>query len=90
MRIGTRWEVGSTPPAGLPEELVDAIHEFERQLFGDLHAVTAAAHSFWTLTWLEGRPVCQLDGGPEITIDSNGRVHNGAIPDSESDDWLDA
>lgn len=90
MRIGTRWPAGSEPPAGLPAALVDAIQEFESREFGDVRAVTATAHAFWTLTWLEGRPVCQLENGPEFTIDSNGHVQNSTAQQSESDDWLDA
>jgi hypothetical protein len=28
----------------------------------------------WTLTWLEGRPVCELDDGTLVTVDALGHV----------------
>ena len=54
MQLGTRWSVGSEPPARLSQEMLDAIASVEAQL-GD-----AASGERWTLTWLEGHPVAEL------------------------------
>jgi hypothetical protein len=59
MQLGTRWSVGATPPARLPEELVAAIAEIERGLPADTTLR-------WTLTWLEGRPIAELDDGTTL------------------------
>jgi hypothetical protein len=45
-------------PPRLPEELVGRIREVEAGLAPD-----DAARMRWTLTWLEGRPVAELDDG---------------------------
>jgi hypothetical protein len=58
MQMGTRWTHGETPPARLPQEFVDAIATVE-----------APAGSRWTLTWLEGRPVAELDDGTTVRWD---------------------
>ncbi|QTV80987.1 hypothetical protein [Microbacterium sp. NIBRBAC000506063] len=50
----------------MPAELRDAIAEVERTV-GD-----GRAH--WTLTWLEGRPVAELDAGWEVLLDAAGEV----------------
>lgn len=54
MQLGTRWTVGSEPPARLSQEMLDGIAAVEAQL-GD-----AASGVRWTLTWLEGHPVAEL------------------------------
>jgi hypothetical protein len=58
MQLGTRWPVGGAVPPRLPEELVARIREVEAGLAPD-----DAARMRWTLTWLEGRPVAELDDG---------------------------
>jgi hypothetical protein len=58
MQLGTRWNVGGEPPSRLPEELVARIREVEAGL-----DEADAATMRWTLTWLEGRPVAELDDG---------------------------
>ncbi|NQX10112.1 hypothetical protein HQQ80_00545 [Microbacteriaceae bacterium VKM Ac-2855] len=64
MQLGTRWSVGAEAPAGLPEIVVTAIADVEGDLAeGDVD-VTAWK---WQLTWLEGRPVVELDDGTTIT-----------------------
>ena len=53
MQLGTRWATGSEPPASVPAALRPAIAEVEsRGLSGH-----------WTLTWLEGRAIAELDAG---------------------------
>lgn len=61
MQLGTRWPIGSEPPARLPDELRSAIAAAERERAG---RDTSGWH--WTLTWLEGRPVVELDDGTTL------------------------
>jgi hypothetical protein len=63
MQLGTRWPVGSQSPSRLPDAVVDAIHTVESEV---VHRDTT--HWRWTLTWLEGRPVVELDDGTIIRI----------------------
>lgn len=55
MQLGTRWAMGSEPPARLPVEVTAAIREVES---GD---AAASPSRRWTLTWLEGLPIVELD-----------------------------
>jgi hypothetical protein len=64
MQLGTRWIVGAEPPAKLPDAVVAALREVEAEL-GDVD--TSAWR--WTLTWLEGRPVVELDDGTTLRYD---------------------
>ena len=63
MQLGTRWDVGATPPARLDAEVLEAIAGVEATL-----APEAGDGLRWTLTWLGGRPVAELDDGPTVTI----------------------
>ena len=60
MQLGTRWSVGQVPPQTLPEIVVTAVGDVEGELTA---AGTTTADWRWTLTWLEGRPVLELDDG---------------------------
>ena len=64
MQLGTRWPVGATPPDRLPAAMVAAIAEVEAE-------VTELDTSSWrwTLTWLEGRPIAELDDGTTLRYD---------------------
>jgi hypothetical protein len=69
--LGTRWRFGSPPPARLPEAAAAAIARAEEELRETAPETTSAS---WTLTWLEGRPVAELDhetgqGFPIVTVD---------------------
>ena len=64
MRLGTRWSVGSVAPTALPESMLTAVTEVE----GELVDLDTSAWR-WTLTWLEGRPVVELDDGTVIRLD---------------------
>ena len=64
MQLGTRWSVGDTPPATLPAAVLAAIVSVEAELTG-----TDTAAWRWTLTWLEGKPVVQLDDGTTLRFD---------------------
>lgn len=104
MRVGSRWPVGGTPPAGLPAPLLDAVRAEEAQLPQDGDSAES-----WTLTWLEGRPRLALGrAGVELWVDSAGSVRRspsapgGAVtaadgslaanpeqlPEDDDDDWL--
>lgn len=71
MQLGTRWNVGTRPPARLPEAMVVAVREVEDELAGE--SVDASGWR-WTLTWLEGRPVVELDDGTTIRTGPDGRA----------------
>ena len=65
MQLGTRWELGAEPPPRLPDAVVAAIAAVEIELAG-----LDTTGWRWTLTWLEGRPVVELDDGTTIRYDS--------------------
>ena len=69
MQLGTRWNVGEQPPPRLTDDVVAAIAGVEAELAG-----IDTTGWRWTLTWLEGRPVAELDDGTVIRVD-----HSGAI-----------
>jgi hypothetical protein len=56
MQLGTRWSVGAETPQRLTEDFVAVIREVEAG-FADEDTTLWR----WTLTWLEGRPVAELD-----------------------------
>lgn len=63
MRLGTRWPVGSPTPPSLPAVVRGAIKAVEDELDAD---GTDASTWRWTLTWLEGAPIVELDDGTVI------------------------
>lgn len=64
MQLGTRWSVGATAPDRLPAAVVSAIGQVEAEL-SELGSVDTSSWR-WTLTWLEGRPVVELDDGTTL------------------------
>lgn len=64
MQLGTRWSVGDAPPASLPAAVVAAVAASESELSG-----VDTTGWRWTLTWLEGKPVVQLDDGTTLRFD---------------------
>jgi len=64
MQLGTRWATGSAPPASVPATLRPAIAEVEAR----------GVSGMWTLTWLEGRPIAELDAGWEVLVTASGEV----------------
>ena len=62
MQLGTRWTVGAVPPARLSDDVRDAIENVEVELSD----IPGAREWRWTLTWLESRPVVELDDGTVI------------------------
>ncbi|MGX5680118.1 hypothetical protein [Schumannella luteola] len=69
MQLGTRWSVGDVPPARLDDAVRAAIASVEAELAG-----IDTAGWRWTLTWLEGRPVVELDDGTVIRVSHDGEV----------------
>jgi hypothetical protein len=76
MRLGTRWSFGDEPPASVPAELRPLVAAAESR-------ATDGEGRHWTLTWLEGRPIAELDDG---TIVTTGPVDTGAAPAAADDD----
>lgn len=63
MQLGSRWAVGEQAPATLPEVVAYAVSTVEEELV----ATDVATDGWrWTLTWLEGKPVVELDDGTVI------------------------
>jgi len=57
MQLGSRFSVGQAP-SSLPEALKERIAAVEASLTEEDRASLR-----WTLTWLEGRPIVELDNG---------------------------
>jgi hypothetical protein len=69
MQLGTRWSVGAQPPARLTDDVLEAISFVESDL-----ADVDTSQWRWTLTWLEGRPVAELDDGTIVRVGHDGKV----------------
>ncbi|PJJ63469.1 hypothetical protein [Compostimonas suwonensis] len=68
MQLGTRWPVGGERPPRLPAAVSGAVVAVE----SELTALGVSTGSWrWTLTWLEGRPIVELDDGTRITYDAH-------------------
>ena len=61
MRLGTRWAFGTEPPATVPVDLRPRIAAAEATHAGEREG------RHWTLTWLEGRPIVELDDGTTVS-----------------------
>ena len=77
MQLGTRWTAGGEPPAGLPASIRAQIAAVEAVIPDDQLGQPAPR---WTLTWLEGRPIVELDTGVIVSLDEDGDavVHHDA------------
>jgi hypothetical protein len=60
MQLGNRFSIGQAP-ASLPEALQQEISAIEATLSDEQKATLR-----WTLTWLEGRPLVELDNGVQL------------------------
>lgn len=65
MQLGTRWPVGQTPPDRLPQPMQAAIRTVETELDDAGQPTDGWA---WTLTYLEGKPLVDLDDGTRIRM----------------------
>lgn len=79
MQLGTRWPFGSTPPPSVPADTRARVAALEATR-GD------GAGRTWTLTWLEGRAIAELDDGTVIDGDTLRDAAAFGDPDDE-DDW---
>ena len=66
MKLGSRFSVGEAPTT-LPPMLLEQIAQVEATLSPE-EIVTLR----WTLTWLENRPVVELDNGVTLGSASHG------------------
>lgn len=82
MQLGTRWRAGMTPPAAVPDALRPQMSAVEAALTPDTLDQPAPA---WTLTWLERRPVAELDTGVVVTLDRDGNV---VVRHDEGDEFV--
>ena len=71
MQLGTRWTAGGEPPASVPAVLRAQIAAVEAVLTADPLGQPAPR---WTLTWLEGRPIAELDTGVIVSLDEDGEA----------------
>ncbi len=71
MQLGTRWTAREQPPAAVPAVLHAQIAAVEAALNPD--GLSAPAPK-WTLTFLEGRPVAELDTGVIVSQEASGDV----------------
>ena len=81
MKLGTRWAAFVEPPTAVPTALRGQIAAVERLLPADQLSHQPTPH--WTLTWLEGRPVAELDTGVIVTLDAQGQAVVRHDPDDE-------
>ncbi|PCN47476.1 hypothetical protein Csp2054_11375 [Curtobacterium sp. 'Ferrero'] len=83
MQLGTRWSVGGQPPARLPEAMVVAVREVEDELAAE--SVDTGTWG-WTLTFLEGKPIVELDDGTSIHLDPAGHAQVTNPDDAPEED----
>jgi hypothetical protein len=65
MQLGTRWPVGAASPDRIPEPVRAAIRTVEAEL--EESDVSTSGWG-WTLTYLEGKPIVDLDDGTRIRL----------------------
>jgi len=63
VQLGTRWAVGSASPSSLPDAVRASVLAVEEELAA---GGQDTADWGWTLTYLEGRPIVDLDDGTRI------------------------
>ncbi|HYI34954.1 MAG TPA: hypothetical protein VEX88_15960 [Glaciibacter sp.] len=88
MQMGTRWAVGASMPDGLPEVVQYAVQSVEEDL---RTAGTDAGAMRWTLTWLESKPVIELDDGTVIRYnptEDSATITGPSLPVDDEDDWI--
>jgi hypothetical protein len=78
MQLGTRWISGDEPPRAVPSSLHEQIAAVDASIHQDPFGQPRPK---WTLTWLEGRPVAELDTGVVVRVDRDGAVVVGHVDD---------
>ena len=81
MQLGTRWALGTVPPQAVPEVLRAQIAAVEDLISAGQLAQEPTPR--WTLTWLEGRPIAELDAGVIVTLGADGEAVVHHDPDDE-------
>lgn len=71
MQLGTRWTSGDVPPAAVPAILHAQIAAVDRALPND---DLGQPRPRWTLTFLERRPIAELDTGVLVEQLADGSV----------------
>lgn len=71
MQLGTRWPAHTPAPQRLDSAVKDAVAEVERELAA---LKQDTSYWYWTLTYLEKRPVVQLDDGTTIRVLRDGNI----------------
>lgn len=71
MQLGTRWTSGEEPPRAVPDSLRPQIAAVDRALPDD---DLGQPRPRWTLTFLEGRPIAELDTGVIVELRADGQV----------------
>ncbi len=66
MQLGKRWAFGADAPSTLPEVVLVAIEAVESD---ESNESDDRSSWYWTLTWLESKPVLELDDGTVIRYD---------------------
>lgn len=84
MQLGTRWSVGTEPPARIPEPVRAAVRTVETELS---ESGQATGDWGWTLTYLEGAPIVDLDDGTRIrmTDDDVALITSADLDEAEED-----
>jgi len=60
VKLGGRFDIGNVADS-LSEPLASDVRKLESELTDE-----EKASKRWTLTWLEGRPIVELDDGPTL------------------------
>ena len=71
MQLGTRWTSGDEPPKAVPAALVRGIRSVDETIPADQ---LGQPRPRWTLTWLEGKPIAELDTGVMVSLDADGEA----------------
>ncbi|MBD7956544.1 hypothetical protein H9651_02705 [Microbacterium sp. Sa4CUA7] len=80
MQLGTRWTSGDEPPAAVPDSIRGQIQAVDRAIPGD---DLGQPRPRWTLTFLEGRPLAELETGVVVSLDAEGNAVVGHDPDDD-------
>ncbi|MEO7017421.1 MAG: hypothetical protein ABI130_15295 [Leifsonia sp.] len=86
MQLGTRWTVGGDVPSALPEVVGYAVQTVEEELVA---TDVDTASWRWTLTWLEGKPVVELDDGTIIRYNASENSATITQPSAQEPDDFD-
>jgi len=71
MQLGTRWTSGDAIPAAVPTVLHEQIRLVDAAIPADS---LGQPRPRWTLTFLEGRPIAELDTGVIVETTAAGGV----------------